>query len=77
MTTVGALLLEPNSGLVKLHVAEYHDWDTAEFMWTDGNYACDCNRTIFLTEDHETNWACTSPAGSDNYRIQLLYLTRK
>lgn len=33
---------------------EYHDeWPDSfsgeglEFMWTDGNYACDCNRALF------------------------------
>ncbi len=25
--------------------------DLMEFMWTDGNYACDCNRFLFAGKD--------------------------
>ncbi|MDQ3565656.1 MAG: hypothetical protein M3436_16595 [Pseudomonadota bacterium] len=25
------------------------DWDeTNEFIWTEGNYACECNRALFI-----------------------------
>ena len=24
--------------------------DSARFMWTDGNYGCDCNRALFIAE---------------------------
>lgn len=38
-------------------VREHHttgDWDTeftagfSDFIWSDGNYACDCNRALFF-----------------------------
>lgn len=29
---------------------EYDDLDGAEFMWTEGNWACDCNKSIFINE---------------------------
>lgn len=26
-----------------------HDWhDSSDFLWTDGNYSCDCNRSLFF-----------------------------
>jgi hypothetical protein len=25
-----------------------YPWSSVEFMWRDGNYACDCNRSLFL-----------------------------
>ena len=28
------------------------------FMWTDGNYACDCNRSIFFFGDIEQSLEC-------------------
>lgn len=27
---------------------------STEFMWTDGNYSCDCNRSIFMNEADPT-----------------------
>lgn len=36
------------------------DWEddsevsTVEFMWTEGNYSCDCNRSLFLYEWDDT-----------------------
>lgn len=31
------------------HEAEWEDTDDSatEFMWTEGNYSCDCNRSLF------------------------------
>lgn len=28
------------------------DWDEAGFIWTDGNYGCDCNRYLFFERAH-------------------------
>lgn len=32
-----------------------HDYpeDSARFMFTDGNYSCDCNRSLFLAKFYE------------------------
>lgn len=38
------------TGEVRLVPYEF-DWDDAgpdEYLWTDGNYACDCNRALFF-----------------------------
>lgn len=29
----------------------YNTWNDAEYIWTDGNYECDCNRSLFFKED--------------------------
>ena len=43
-------LLDTVTGVVVKVEAQYtcanHD-DLGEFMWTEGNYACDCNRALF------------------------------
>lgn len=41
------------------HITRDYDWfwstgDGSDlFMWTDGNYACDCNRELFFEEDND------------------------
>ena len=38
------------------------DLDSAEYMWHDGNYACDCNRALFLARargEDEPNVKCS------------------
>lgn len=39
------------TGAVRANPAEelYCDRDHAEFMYSDGNYACDCNRGLFFS----------------------------
>ena len=29
---------------------EYENYEHAEFMYTDGNWGCDCNRSIFIND---------------------------
>jgi hypothetical protein len=37
------------------------DWDEVQdFLWTEGNFACDCNRADFFGE--EDNYPCTETA---------------
>jgi len=30
--------------------AEYYPLDGAIYMWEEGNYSCDCNRSIFIQD---------------------------
>lgn len=48
------------------------DDDLGDFIWTEGNYACDCNRALFFkraigesTDDDET------PCGDSRYEIEF------
>lgn len=39
-------IIHTPTGELRLHP---YDWnDNSEFMWTDSNYACDCNRWFFF-----------------------------
>ena len=46
---VAALLRDPK-GFEREYVTEWSesDRDIVVFMWEDGNYACDCNRSMWL-----------------------------
>lgn len=35
---------------------DYDDFSSAEFMFTDGNFGCDCNRSIFIGEHCDENF---------------------
>jgi hypothetical protein len=37
------------TGEVRMYRTEITWHEHAEFLWTDGNFGCDCNRAIFLT----------------------------
>lgn len=33
-----------------------YPWDSAsEYLWSEGNYSCDCNRALFFAEAHGEN----------------------
>ncbi len=48
--TVSAALYDPATGLRGIETYEVEDEyaESQEFLWTDGNYGCDCNRRLFL-----------------------------
>lgn len=50
MIVVRATLHDPASGLrgVETYTTEDEYEDSQEFLWSDGNYGCDCNRRLFL-----------------------------
>lgn len=45
---VEALLRHRDSGLERRYVHELDSPAQAQWMWTEGNYGCDCNRSLFL-----------------------------
>ena len=65
------VLLRDQAGVEKVHAydcePEYRD--SLVFMWEDGNYACDCNRSIFLHElNFDEAWPCS------NGKIKVVWL---
>lgn len=38
-----------------------------EYSWSEGNYSCDCNRSIFCGKSYEDS--SVSPCGESRYRI--------
>lgn len=49
---VEATLLDPRDGKERVVTQEveeeYADAETQHFMWTEGNYGCDCNKKLFI-----------------------------
>jgi hypothetical protein len=68
--TVTALLRDP-AGVEREYSTEWDESgrDIVEFMWSDGNYACDCNRSLFLY-----NWDATRDIPCGN---TIVYLSLK
>lgn len=55
MVTLDVTLHDTNTGLTGPFSYEYDDdypHEVIEFMWTEGNFACDCNRSQFLYAGH-------------------------
>ncbi len=50
MSKVVATLYDPARDLRLDHVEDDWSGDTMdlEYMWTEGNYSCDCNRRLFM-----------------------------
>lgn len=48
----------------RYHRPKGTDLEVEEFMWTDGNYSCDCNMSLFIGRDHGV-WLGTPERGLD------------
>jgi len=65
--------LETPSGKIFRHVQNMETTDHVGFLWTEGNFGCDCNRSIFAVETGvmEDELDCNTEEPS----IKLLSLT--
>lgn len=45
------------------------DDEFSEFLWSEGNYACDCNRHLFFTDHEDSSFPC----GDEVYSIIDVY----
>ena len=65
-------------------VVEYHDdfepwegeydhpWTGLEYMWSEGNYACDCNRELYFNRSQGIEiHACSTRCGESRYRCKI------
>ncbi len=48
----------------------YVDAELAEFMWNEGNYACDCNRALFMAWMHGRDEPSDLACGDGRYIVQ-------
>ncbi len=58
-------------------VINHHDSDwNGDFIWVDGNYACDCNRALFFGEAKNGVWPDEdeTPCGHERYSIPFIEL---
>jgi len=48
------------------------EWqDHFDYLWSDGNYGCDCNRGLFFAragEEPDPDWGC----GHEKYSVRIL-----
>jgi hypothetical protein len=54
-----------------------YEWDyvdgSSEYLWSDGNYGCDCNRSLFFQrEAGGDDTAQSLGCGSDRYVIKIV-----
>jgi uncharacterized protein len=66
--TYSVLLRDNTTGEVR----EYHsesDWDPeiSDYVWIDGNYACDCNRALFFARAAGEDEPENSPCGVERF----------
>lgn len=63
------------TGEIRLYSDEYEDNDIISFLWSDGNYACDCNRSLFFArakgEPDPEITKCT------DYKFSVLYIINR
>lgn len=54
-----------------------HEWwaedpDVADYIWSEGNYACNCNRSLFFKRAGGETDPESDPCGHDGYKIQIV-----
>lgn len=49
--------------------------EISTYIWRDGNYGCDCNRSDFWHDAGGTSDEDTAPCGCDLYRIDKIVRT--
>jgi hypothetical protein len=65
-------------------IVEYHDemegwdddypdspWHSIEFIWSEGNYSCDCNRALFFARGAQGTDEPDVPCGETMYRCRI------
>jgi hypothetical protein len=68
-----AVIIRNSDGAEKLYPV---DWDESDpegdpsFIWTDGNFACDCNRHDFFTGEPYSPDRAHFPCGDTAYRVR-------
>lgn len=52
--------------------------ESAEYMWLDGNYSCDCNKSLFLSRkypdcgiDEDNHWNCGDLIVLEDFKVYL------
>jgi hypothetical protein len=64
-TRSGETRIDKNTGLWN------EDGEFQDFIWSEGNYACDCNRGLFFAnavgDEEDDDHAC----GADRYKVRI------
>lgn len=85
MESYDAHITDTTTGETRTYVCE-HPWEQhSDFLWSEGNFGCDCNRALFFAraagEDDDIDLPCgetrfrvriTGPNGKELYRDEAL-----
>ena len=44
------------------------------YLWSEGNWSCDCNRSIMFHAARGSDDSCDRPCGSGRYRVKIVGL---
>lgn len=50
----------------------FEDGEFQDFLWSEGNYACDCNRTLFFYRAKGLDDPDDEQCGEEAYSIQII-----
>ena len=77
-----AMIRKNTTGEIREYRTEVWLFDDEEgvpdsYMWSEGNYSCDCNRGLFFARAgrEEENWHL--PCGNELYSVNLKTMDRK
>lgn len=69
-TTAKLEIRHNESGEVRVHPQTW-DWDGDDFIWSEGNFSCDCNRGDFFAQGIGDNEDQDVICGNDKYSVRL------
>jgi hypothetical protein len=52
--------------------SEEEEFEVVEFIWTDGNFGCDCNRYDLFYTDDDIDFPCYNKEYEDGNRFELI-----
>jgi len=66
MFKISVYLRNKDDGFSDVYITENYSKIFNEFIWTEGNYACDCNRSLFLYDGWNHKDKCLDCNVGDN-----------
>jgi hypothetical protein len=71
--TIVIEILDAKTGLRSKYKDSYDKDDGwYDFIWTEGNYSCDCNRSLFFARGRLEDDPKSPPCGSDRYFVKIV-----
>lgn len=69
-------ILDTTTGERRVYTDSGEWWATSDYMWTEGNYGCDCNRSLFFARaaqlpDPESSGFCSREKRYTVERVEL------
>lgn len=70
--TYSVYITKTQTGETREHKCDFEWNDSSYFMWTEGNFSCDCNLSIFFYEntDDDPDQKC----GNIDFKIEKIVL---